>query len=213
MTGSKKKDQSLEPLKENVRFLGACLGDAIRSQEGEKCFQLVERVRKLSKKARQGDEASIQELHNLIQDVPSPTALVLARAFSQFLLLANIAEQHHRIRRKRYYDRVTGHSPQKASIRDSLERIKSAGVSADKVIAAINDQQIDLVLTAHPTEVVRRSLLQKYNRIAEGLALLDRPDRTWWEDTEARAEIKRQVLAAWKTQEIRPNKPTPLNES
>ncbi|HMB69647.1 MAG TPA: phosphoenolpyruvate carboxylase, partial [bacterium] len=103
------------PLRDDVRRLGRILGDCVREQAGGDLFQLVERVRALAKGSRAGAERDFDELARLLSDMPVEDSLPLARAFAHFLGLANIAEQHHRIRRRREYQRDAASPPQRAS--------------------------------------------------------------------------------------------------
>src|SRR4051812_7507643 len=100
-------DDPHAPLREDVRLLGGLLGDTLKQQEGDALFQTVERVRALSKAARGGAKQSAAELEALLHQLPVNDAASLARAFSSFLTLANMAEQHHRVRRRKQYERET----------------------------------------------------------------------------------------------------------
>ena len=91
------------PLRDDVRLLGQLLGDTLREQEGQACFDRIERIRHLAKQARDGDAAARGELNTLLSSLDDEELLPVARAFTQFLNLANIAEQYHRIRRRRAY--------------------------------------------------------------------------------------------------------------
>ena len=134
------------------------------------------------------------------------------RAFSHFLTLANIAEQHHRIRRARDYQRDPATPPQPASFHETFGRLLAAGTPPETLHQAVCSLSIDLVLTAHPTEVVRRVLRQKQRRIADLLALGDRADLTHPERSEREAALGREITASWVTDEVRLARPTPLDE-
>ncbi len=163
------------PLRDDVRSLGALLGDTLRRQEGESLFDTVERVRALAKRARQGESGSFEELQRLLRELPVEDALPVARAFAHFLTLANIAEQHHRIRRAREYRRDAGAPPQRGSFEETFARLVGGGTSPEALYEQVRALRIELVLTAHPTEIVRRTLLQGHRRIAD---LLGQRDRT-----------------------------------
>ena len=139
-------------------------------------------------------------------------ALPIARAFAQFLHLANIAEQHHRVRRRRAYQRDPDAPPQRGSCEDSFARLLAAGVSPERLHEAVCALQIELVLTAHPTEVARRRIVQKHNRIARALAARDRPDLTLVEREQLLATLRREVEGAWATSEVREQRPSPIDE-
>src|SRR5689334_22603877 len=105
-------------------------------------------------------------------------AVPVARAFAHFLTLANIAEQHHRVRRRRDYLRDPDHPPQTGSFADVFARLIDAGVSPERLHDAVSSMRIEIVLTAHPTTITRRTLAAKHMRIADALARQDRPDLT-----------------------------------
>jgi phosphoenolpyruvate carboxylase len=206
---------SQQPLRDDVRLLGTLLGETLVHQEGEALYRRVEQVRASAKRARAGaGAASADVFHELTEDLaamPMDAALPVARAFAQFLHLANIAEQHHRIRRRRAHQRDPNAGPQPHSIGDTLPRL-AAQAGADPLHAAILALRIDLVITAHPTEIMRRTLQRKYNAIAEALAGLDRPDLTPLERDALVGELRREITAAWETEEVRRDRPSPLDE-
>ena len=201
-----------QPLRDDVRLLGALLGETLRAQEGEALYETVERVRSLSKGARQGREDDFGRLETLLQRLSMEDALPVARAFAHFLTLANIAEQHHRIRRRRDYRRDPDAPPQRASYEDSFRRLLGAGVSPEELYEAVGSLRIELVLTAHPTEIVRRTVRQIQHRIADRLEERDRPDLSASEREELVDALRREITAAWRTDEVRHRRPTPLDE-
>ena len=201
------------PLRNDVRYLGALLGETLREQVGDDLYEAVESVRHLSKGARQGDENSRDTLTSLLESMDTDRAADVARAFSHFLTLANIAEQHHRVRRRRDYERNPSAAPQRGSCDEAFERILQGGVSPDALHKAVCNQRIELVLTAHPTEVTRRTLLKKYNRVQALLTLRDRPDLTPTETDSAESQLRSEITAIWATDEVRRRRPTPLEEA
>jgi phosphoenolpyruvate carboxylase len=201
-----------KPLRDDVRLLGELLGQAIRAREGERSFALVERVRALAKSGRAGASGDFDTLAAELGAMPVDEVLPVARAFSQFLNLANIAEQHHRIRRRRAYQQAPDLPAQRGSCEEVFGRLIAAGLTADQLRDAVCSLEIELVLTAHPTEIVRRTLLQKYDRIARALAEKDRPDLTLWERETVVETLRREIAACWETDEIRRVRPTPLDE-
>ena len=200
------------PLREDVRLLGELLGETLKEHAGERVFRTVERVRALAKSARAGHDEDFRLLADELGRMTLEDAVPVARAFSQFLHLANIAEQHHRVRRRRDYQRDPGAPPQRASCDEGFARLIAAGISPDRLHEAVCSLRIELVLTAHPTEVARRTLVQKYNRIAAALAARDRPDLTAPEHGELTAALHREIATAWQTSEVREERPTPLDE-
>jgi phosphoenolpyruvate carboxylase len=205
-------DDPHQPLRDDVRLLGELLGDTLRAREGEALFQAVERVRAMAKRAGEGDDDAFRRLADDLAALPVEAALPVARAFAQFLNLANIAEQHHRIRRRRAYQRDPASPPQRGSCHDAFGRLVDAGIAPGRLHDAVSALRIELVLTAHPTEVARRTVVQKYNRIAQALADGDRSDLTIPEEEARIAALRREITGAWGTSEVRAERPTPLDE-
>ena len=200
-------------LRRDVHDLGAMLGDTLREQVGEGLFDTVERVRNLAKNARAGSEDDFRELEDLLRGLPVGDTLNISRAFAHFLTLANVAEQHHRVRRRRVYRRNPDAAPQPGSFDDTFRRLLDAGVSRDALHETVCRLQIECVLTAHPTEVVRRTLLRKHNRIAALLARRDAGDLTAFERADVAEALHRDITSCWLTDEIRRSRPTPLDEA
>jgi phosphoenolpyruvate carboxylase len=144
--------------------------------------------------------------------MPTDAAVPVARSFAHFLNLANIAEQHHRMRRRRAYQRDPHGRPQQGSIEETLPRLVAGGLAPETVYQAIQNLRIELVITAHPTEIMRRTLQHKYWRIAHALGDLDRPDLTPVEKDALIDTIRREITAAWETEEVRRERPSPLDE-
>ena len=201
-----------KPLRDDVRLLGELLGDTIRTQAGEHVYATVERVRALAKSGRAGNDADFRVLADELSRMPVDDALPVARAFAHFLHLANIAEQHHRVRRRREYLRDPSAAPQRGSCEDGFARLIAAGITPERLHASVSALRVELVLTAHPTEVVRRRLVQNYNRIAAALTQRDRPDLTPPEHEALVAALRREILAAWGTSDVRQQRPTPIDE-
>ncbi len=201
-----------KPLRDDVRRLGEVLGTVLREHEGDALYQHVERVRALAKAAHSGSEDAFETLAGDLSQLPVESALPLARAFAHFLNLANIAEQHHRIRRRRVHQADPEGRPQRGSCEDSFERLIASGIAPDRLHDAVCTLQVELVLTAHPTEISRRTLVEKHNRIAASLGARDRPDATPLELEEIDASLLREVMAAWGTEEVRPERPSVLDE-
>lgn len=200
-----------QPLHDDVRLLGSLLGDTLRAEGGDALFEAVERVRTLAKEARRG-QADFAALQETLRALSVTDALAVARAFAHFLGLANIAEQHHRIRRRRHYQRDPSAAPQRGSLEDSFTRLLAAGVSPADLRAGTCALRVELVLTAHPTEVVRRTLRRKARRIAELLAFGDRASLTEPERADRLRALESEVAATWMTNEIRHEPPTPVDE-
>ena len=201
-----------QALRDDVRLLGELLGRVLEHHEGPELLALVEEVRALSKSAHAGHDDDFDRLADLLRELPMGTAFRVARAFAHFLTLANIAEQHHRVRRRREHARETSARPQRGSYAETCGRLRAAGVSADAILAAARSIRVELVLTAHPTEIVRRTLLQKHHRIAGELATLDGPDLTAAEHEDAVDALQREVASVWQTDEVRHERVSPLDE-
>jgi len=199
-------------LRDDVHLLGDLLGQTLCAQEGEELFAMVEQVRALAKSGRAGNADDFDRLAELLAARPTAEALPVARAFAHFLGLANIAEQHHRIRRRREYQRDPAARPQPGSFGEVFVRLREQGIRDDKLFESIVALRIELVLTAHPTEVMRRTLLQKHARIAALLARRDHGDLTLPEQREITDELRREITSAWETDEVRHVRPTPLDE-
>jgi phosphoenolpyruvate carboxylase len=202
-----------KPLRDDVRLLGELLGETLRRDEGITHFERVERVRALAKLTRTGSgDDDFETLAAELGAMPVEAALPVARSFAHFLNLANIAEQHHRVRRRREIEREPGGRPQQASIEEALPRLMRAGVPGDALYDAICRLRIELVITAHPTEIMRRTLQHKYNRVADALAGRDRPDLTPLERESLLQSMRREIAGAWHTEEVRRERPSPLDE-
>ncbi|HEX7019748.1 MAG TPA: phosphoenolpyruvate carboxylase [Gemmatimonadaceae bacterium] len=201
------------PLREDIHLLGDLLGERLRVSEGAELFDTVERVRALSKAAH--EEAGHQafgELATLLSAEPIARALPVARAFSQFLALANIAEQHHRIRRRHEYQRDPASPPQRGSFDEAFARLIASGTPRERLHEAIACMSVDLVFTAHPTEIMRRTLIQSHARIGSLLQQSDRPDLAPPERDALADALRREIAIIWGTTEVRADRPTPLDE-
>jgi phosphoenolpyruvate carboxylase len=203
------KDQRL---REDIRLLGRLLGDTLREQEGAARFELIEEIR-LSALAfrRDGDVAARAALEALLERLDHETAISVVRAFSFFSQLANIAEDLHHNRRRRAYQ-MSGTPPQPGSLEFAFARAQGAGIGADALQAFLAGALISPVLTAHPTEVHRKSILDRQLETAE---LLSRRDRVVFTPEEARANdesLRRTILTLWQTRITRSVRLTVFDE-
>jgi phosphoenolpyruvate carboxylase len=163
------------PLKEDIRLLGRLLGDVLRDQEGEAVFQVVETIRQTAVRfRRESDPKAGADLDKLLKKLTRDQTVSVVRAFSYFSHLANIAEDQHHNRRRRAH-LLAGSAPQKSSVAYALAKLGDAGVPATAVRAFFKEALISPVLTAHPTEVQRKSILDAERGIAQLLAERDRP--------------------------------------
>jgi phosphoenolpyruvate carboxylase len=202
MTGQDLADKDL-PLKEDIRLLGRLLGDTLREQEGEDTFKLIEQIRQTAIRFRRdGDTQARSELESIL-DLLSPAATVaVIRAFTYFSQLANIAEDLHHNRRHRAHQ-LAGSPPQDGTLTLALERVAAARLGPKPVAEFFRDALIVPVLTAHPTEVQRKSILDCQLAIARLLTERDRMQLAP-EEREANDEALRCViLTLWQTRMLR----------
>lgn len=190
------------PLREDIRFLGRLLGDCVREQEGEAAFDLVETIRQTAVRfRRENDRAAGAELDRLLKRLSRDQTNSVVRAFSYFSHLANIAEDQHHNRRRRVHA-LAGSPPQPGSIARALEAIDAAGVTGKQLRAFLDAALIVPVLTAHPTEVQRKSILDAEREIARLLAERDLP-MTAREREHNTAQLRARVTTLWQTRMLR----------
>ena len=203
------KDQ---PLRDDIRLLGRLLGDTVREQEGVELFERVEEIRRLALRLhREDDPAAREEMDAVLRNLPREDSNLVVRAFSYFSHLANIAEDQHHIRRARAHARA-GAAPREGSLALSLQRALAAGIDAGKLRDFFAGAQVRPVLTAHPTEVQRKSILDCQWKIAR---LLDERDRTELSPEEQAAHdeaLRRAVLRLWQTRMLRRAKLSVMDE-
>ena len=202
-------NQREEPLRDDVRRLGKLLGEVLHSQSGQAFYEQVEQVRHWSQRAVQGDNDAHILLSQFLQSADPDTLRNVARAFGHFLNLANIAEQYHPIRLRRQALVPSAAEGMRALLRKALAQ----GISRAQILAAVSQLDIELVLTAHPTEVTRRTLMQKQDEIADILASLHESKLTADEQVAEWGRLRRRIVAAWETDEIRGQRPTPVDEA
>src|SRR5438045_5748397 len=184
-------------LRDDVRLLGGLLGDTLRAREGDAFFERVEEVRAIAKRAHERERGQFDRLADLLRGLPLASAVPVARAFAHFLTLANIAEQHHRVRRRREYARAPERQPPPGPCEETFPRLLASGVEPSALAAAVAALRIELVLTAHPTEIARRTSMQAQRRIADTLAVRDRTDLTTAERSGAIEPLRRAISIQW----------------
>jgi phosphoenolpyruvate carboxylase len=202
------------PLRHDIDFLGRLLGDVIRQQAGEDVFDAVEHVRHTTLQLRQSySEANENELLSWMNKLDLPTTTQVIRAFALYFQLVNLAEEVHRIRRKRYYEGLPDHAPQRGSLEETALRLGARGITPPEIQKFLDSLSIEIVLTAHPTEAQRQTVLTKLLRIA--LSLIDHDSRRVTAQEEARfeTEIRTEIELLWQTDEIRRRRPTPIDEA
>ncbi|GAB2489367.1 phosphoenolpyruvate carboxylase [Arenimonas alkanexedens] len=197
-------------LREDVKRLGALVGEILAEQVSPDFLDEVEALRVAAIRRREA-EAPIEALSDRLHDLPLDRAELLVRAFAAYFQAVNLAERVHRIRRRRDYQRL-GESPQPGGLEDSLRQLKAAGVDAATVSALVARLRVEPVFTAHPTEAVRRALLEKESTVVR--CLIEDIDRNLTPQ-ERRADIERMRLAltaSWQTDETPPEKPSVADE-
>ncbi|MFA6311357.1 MAG: phosphoenolpyruvate carboxylase [Sterolibacterium sp.] len=203
------KDQ---PLRDDIRLLGRILGDTLREQEGDAVFDTIERVRQLAIRLhRDDDRAARRELADLLDALSRDEVNQVVRAFSYFSHLANIAEDQHHIRRARAHAR-DGSPPREGSLAHALARALANGIDAPRLAEFFADARISPVLTAHPTEVQRKSILDAQWKVAR---LLEERDRTLLTPEERAVHdeaLRRTVLTLWQTRMLRRAKLSVMDE-
>jgi phosphoenolpyruvate carboxylase len=207
------KNSSNHLLRRDVRFLANLLGDVLVHQGGQHLLDTVDKIREMSKTMR---AQFIPDLYNefkqTINTLDPDIRHQVIRAFAIFFHLVNIAEQNHRIRRKRDYERSAGESIQPGSIESVVKDLKQRGTSLEDVQEILQGISLELVMTAHPTEATRKAVLDIHHRIADGVMELDNPMLTFREREQLNERLAGEVLTLWQTDELRDRKPTVLDE-
>jgi phosphoenolpyruvate carboxylase len=198
------------PLREDVHRLGAMVGRMLAEQGGEGFFQRVEQVRTASIRRRREGRA-VDDLAGSLAGLDAGEAEALARAFATYFQAVNTAERVHRIRRRRDYQRESG-TAQPESLLDVLQRLKEQGVGADELLQWLYKLKVEPVFTAHPTEAIRRSLLEKEQAIVRALVDNFDPTRTPQERKEDDDRIFMALSAGWQTAEASPIRPSVQDE-
>ncbi|MDR2949140.1 MAG: phosphoenolpyruvate carboxylase [Prevotella sp.] len=200
-----KMQQSL--MHSNIKLLGDMLGKTISEAKGQDMVDLIETIRRLSKASHSGDIEAHKSLVKTLQNLKDEEFLPVARSFNQFLNLTNTAEQYNSI------------SPHAQGAENPInfpaiyKKLKNANFSDSEIIKAIENISIDLVLTAHPTEINRRSLINNLNQVDHCLELLDHDDLAEHQKIQILQRLKQLIAQYWYTDEIRQNRPTPNEEA
>jgi len=193
--------EATEPMREDIRLLGAILGDTVREQNGVEVFDLVERARVESFRVRRS-EIDRAELARMFDGIDIHHAIPVIRAFTHFALLANVAEDIHRERRRAVHV-AAGEPPQNSSLAATYVKLDSAGLDAATVADALTGALVSPVITAHPTETRRRTVFDTQHRITE-LMRLRLHGRSQTDDgRDINRELRRNILTLWQTALIR----------
>src|SRR6266852_1515449 len=191
------------PLRDDIRLLGRILGDTVREQQGEAVFGVVERIRQTSIRFhRSEDETARRELEATLNSLSRGQAIHVIRAYSFFSHLANIAEDQHHIRRTRAHA-LTASAPREGTMAHALARARRARIPPARLRAFFADAMVVPVLTAHPTEVRRKSTIDREMEVADLMAERDRSAPTPAESAANEAALRRAVLILWQTNPLR----------
>ena len=195
-------------LRGNVGLLGQLLGKSISDHLGESFLEKIETIRQLSKSSRSGNTKDGESLIEVLANLSDHELLPVARAFTHFLNLANIAEQFHGI--SRHCDSgVCTPEP----LQQLITKLKNSEISEEEMQKAVAGLKMDMVLTAHPTEITRRTLIHKHSAINECLSFLELTDISDKERDLLLVRLEQLITQAWHTNDIRKNRPTPVDEA
>jgi phosphoenolpyruvate carboxylase len=208
-----RQDRSMdEALHEDIRLLGRILGDTVRALDGVEMFELIESIRRLALRFhRDKDQSAQAELEAILSGLSESNINSITRAFGYFSILANIAEDHHHTRRWRAY-LIAGSPPREGSLAAGIVRARAVGFDDQALRQFFETACIAPVLTAHPTEVQRRSILDSLDSIAALLNRRDRVAQTKEEHQEIDVALRSLVLTLWQTRMLRPTKLSVLDE-
>lgn len=200
-------EQKQSLMHDNIKLLGNLLGETVEQAEGKKTLELIESIRQLSKASHEGSIEAHKELVSTLKNLKDNEFLPVARAFNQFLNYVNTAEQ---------YNSVSPHAlgaENPVDFDKVYKQLKEANIDDKDIIKAIENISIDLVLTAHPTEINRRSLINNLNQVDTCLAYLDHDDLADYSKSHILRRLKQLVAQYWYTDEIRQRRPTPNEEA
>tara|TARA_R110002110_G_scaffold415561_2_gene650867 strand:- start:69395 stop:72040 length:2646 start_codon:yes stop_codon:yes gene_type:complete len=208
VTNADEQSPDYSELRGNVSALGRILGDTIAAAEGDEFLELVERIRGLSKTGRQGEEPAREPLLAILRDLKNEQLVPVARAFSQFLNLSNIADQRNTVSRQ--MDSLLSAS---RNLTAGLKGLSDEGVSREDIVAAVHALKIELVLTAHPTEITRRTLIHKHTEIGNCLGQLELQGLTERERERLHTRLRELIAQIWHGDDFRNERPTPVDEA
>jgi len=199
-------------LRGNVSMLGQMLGQTIKDAQGQAILDKVEEIRALSKSSRSGNEADRQALIDVLHALTDEELLPVARSFNHFLNLANVAEQFHTV--SRFNDvGFCQLNPLTQTLKALATAANQGHIDVNHLAETLSKLHINLVLTAHPTEVTRRTMINKHVELSDCLASLERKDNLPTERAELLNRIEQLISQAWHTDDIRRSRPTPIDEA
>ena len=211
MNGTTQQNHEHSALRQDIRLLGKTLGEVIRASDGKSIYETIEKLRRAAVKfRREGDTTQVPVLERAIRRLDVDEAASVARAFSYFLHLSNIAEDREQNRGQREHE-LSDQPPMRGSLRSALRFLNDHGVKSRRISRALEDMRIVPVLTAHPTEVQRKSTLDLHREIARQLLRLDET-LTPWERQRSQLRLSGLVASLWQTRMLRQQKLTVLDE-
>ncbi|MCM3584209.1 phosphoenolpyruvate carboxylase [Mesobacillus maritimus] len=211
-TGLKINDSSL-PLRRDVKMLGDMLGEILMYQGGSSLLNKVEKIRLMCKELRNDFKTEVyEELKQEISNLNPPMRKQVIRAFAVYFHLVNIAEQNHRIRRRREYQLQAEGNAQPGSIDLAIQSLKENNISSEVIQNVLEKISLELIITAHPTEATKRSILELQKRIADLLKTLNNPLLSQKEQKQLKESLFNEIMALWQTDELRHRKPTVIDE-
>ena len=199
-------------LSASIHLLGETLGEVLRTQESPALFESEERIRALAKARRAGERGAADQLAAEVGALSVDAARITATAFAVYFDLVNLAEEAHRIQALRERERAQHPAPIAESVGASVGELRARGVSRERMAALLETLRVELVLTAHPTEAKRRTVLSKLQRIAQTLRRLHDDDLLPRERDAARAALRAEVTALWFTDRNRTARPAVTDE-
>jgi len=208
MSSGNNQQGKLASLRADIHFLGERLGEVLIRQEGRAFFDTEERIRQLAIRLRRaGRGVNDAALRRLLDRLPLPTAERIIRAFSVYFQLVNLAEENHRVRRKRHYESLHGFHPQRGSIEDVVHRLHAAKVPFEVVRKQAAECSILLVLTAHPTQALPPTVLAKHRAIWDLLMKRQLLSPSVKEERAIAQELLGAIMGLWQTEELRTTRP------
>ena len=199
-------------LRGNVNLLGQLLGQTIKDSQGQEILDKVEEIRALAKSSRSGNSEDRKALIDVLHALSDEQLLPVARAFNHFLNLANVAEQFHTV--SRFNDvGFCQLDPLTQTLKNLVNSAKNGDVDENSIAQALSKLHINLVLTAHPTEVTRRTIINKHVELSDCLASLERTDNLEYEREAILNRVAQLITQAWHTDDIRRSRPTPIDEA
>lgn len=204
--------QKRRTFSDDLYLLVGILGDVIRETAGEDAFELEEAVRAAGKALRRGEADAGEQLDTLVRGADSDELRVLIRAFTNYFQLNNIVEDSERIRRVRRREAASPDAPRRGSIREAIAALARRGITADHMQAMLNEADVRFVLTAHPTEAKRRTIIDKLARIFSTIRMLDERGSLPREIERQRTLLASAIAGLWTSNELRITQPTVQDE-